>query len=154
MKTPSTTLVHVLIGKSILETLLVGALALFGFMSVLPPYFHGWGEFTQGSIAGWVVNDAAPWDRVEVQLFIDGKFVATMLANESRPDVFAAGWSRDEWHGYSFRVCELPHGRHEARIYALHDSSGGVRKSLQLLGDPIPFVADDQGTLRRLVEVR
>ena len=49
MKTPSSTLVHVLIGKSILETLLVGAFALFGFMSIVPPYFHGWGEVTETS---------------------------------------------------------------------------------------------------------
>ncbi len=153
MKTPSTTLVHILIGKSILETLLVGALALFGFISVLPPYFHGWGEVTDAGISGWVVNNAAPWDRVEVQLFIDGKFVATMRANEPRPDVFAAGWSKDEWHGFSFRVCELPHGRYEARVYALHDSGGGARKSLQLVGDPIPFVVDDQGKLMRSVHV-
>jgi hypothetical protein len=149
MKTPSTTLVHVLIGKSILETLLVGALALFGFMTVLPPYFHGWGEVTDTGFSGWVVNNAAPWDRVEVQLFIDGKFVATMRASERRPDVFAAGWSKDAWHGYSFRVCELPHGRHEARIYALHDSGGGVRKSLQLLGDPIVFEVDENEKLWR-----
>jgi len=27
------------------------------------------------TIAGWAVNDAKPWDRVEVQLFVDGKFI-------------------------------------------------------------------------------
>lgn len=141
MKTPSTTLVHVLIGKSILETLLVGSLALFGFMTVLPPHFHGWGEFAHGSVAGWVVNDAAPWDRVEVQLFIDGKFVATTVANEPRPDVMAAGWSKDQWHGYSFPV-RPGVGVHELRVYALHDSGNGARKSLQLIGDPIPLIVD------------
>jgi hypothetical protein len=147
MKTPSTSLVHVLIGKSILETLLVGALAVSTFMTILPPYFHGWGEVTNTGISGWVVNDAKPWDRVEVQLFVDGKFVASRVANESRSDVFTAGWSKDEWHGYTFRLTSLDEGLHEARVYALHDSGGGIRKSLQLLGDPIRFRVDQNGKL-------
>lgn len=145
MKTPHPTLVHVLIGKSILETLLVGALAVFTFIAVFPPYFHGWGEVTNDGISGWAVNNAAPWERVEVQLFIDGKFVATAVANEPRPDVFAAGWSKDQWHGYRFPVTSYFPGSHEGRVYALHDSGNGARKSLQLLGDPIPFVVDDRG---------
>lgn len=155
MKTQSARLVHVLIGKSILETLLVGGLALFTFMTVMPPYFHGWGEATDAAIAGWAVNDAAPWERVEVQLYIDGKFAAAGFADQSRPDVLAAGWSKDEWHGYSFAISGLPMalslavGRHEARVYALHDSGAGLRKSLQLLGDPIVFEVDGDGHLKR-----
>jgi hypothetical protein len=145
MKTPSTRLVHVLIGKSIAETLLVGALAVFAFIAVLPPYFHGWGEVTESGISGWAVNNALPWQRVEVQLFVDGKFVASRFASESRPDVAAAGWARDEWHGYKFPLTSLSAGSHEARVYALHESGGGLRKSLQLLGDPIPFVVSQEG---------
>jgi len=139
MKTPSTSLINVLIGKSILEVLLVGALAVFTFISILPPYFHGWGEVTNTGISGWVVNDAAPWDRVEVQLFIDGDFVASRVANESRRDVVTAGWSKDEWHGYTFPVISLSAGLHEARVYALHAGGNGTRKTLQLVGDPISF---------------
>ena len=149
MKTPATTLVHVLIGKSILETLLVGALAVFTFITILPPYFHGWGEVTDKGVSGWVVNDAAPWDRVEVQLFVDGEFQGQAVANESRPDVLAAGWSKDEWHGYTFRLASLNDGLHEARVYALHDSGDGVRKSLQLVGDPIRFRVDKNGKPER-----
>lgn len=147
MKTPSPTLVHVLIGKSILETLLLGALAVFTFITVLPPYFHGWGEVTDTGISGWVVNNAAPWERIEVQLFVDGKFVADALANESRPDVFAAGWAKDQWHGFTFPLTSMNAGLHEARVYALHDSGDGVRKSLQLVGDPIQFSVDKNGKL-------
>jgi len=76
MKIPSSKLVHLLIGKSIAETLIVGALAVFTFITVLPPTFHGWGEATEtGNYQVWAVNNAAPWERVEVQLFIDGKFI-------------------------------------------------------------------------------
>lgn len=142
MTPPSPALFHVLLGKSIVETLLVGSLALFAFINVVPPYFHGWGEVTANGISGWAVNNAEPWQRVEIQLYIDGKFVAHAVAAESRPDVLAAGWSKDEWHGYSFSVDQLPVGYHEARVYALHQSKDGIRKSLQLLGNSIPFFVD------------
>jgi len=150
MKTPSTILVHVLVGKSIVESLLVGALAVFTFMSVLPPYFHGWGELADTRISGWVVNNAAPWDRVEVQLFVDGRFVASGIADESRPDVLAAGWSKDEWHGYAFAISSLHPGSHEARVYAVHDSGAGVRKALQLVGDPIRFSVEKNGKFTKI----
>lgn len=150
MKNPATRLVHILIGKSIIETLLVGALAVVTFMMVFPPYFHGWGEVTNNGISGWVVNNASPWERVEVQLFVDGKFVSHAIADQSRPDVSAAGWAKDPWHGYSFRFTPLSLRYHEARIYALHDSGAGARKSLQLVGEPILFFVDDNGTITRL----
>lgn len=147
MKIPSPALVHVLIVKSVVETLLVGALAVFTFMTVFPPYFHGWGEITETGVSGWAVNNAEPWERVEVQLFIDGQFVAQSVANQSRRDVLAAGWTRDEWHGYEIPVSALTEGAHEARVYALHHSWDGARKTLQLLGSPIPFSIDSNGKL-------
>src|SRR5215207_5182960 len=122
-----TRLVNLLIAKSLLETILVGTIAVVVYLNAFPPTFHGWGEAVAGSqsIAGWVVSDADPWRRVEVQLFIDGKLVGTQVAHVSRPDVLAAGWSRDEWHGYSFQVTGLSPGTHEARVYALHSSNKG-----------------------------
>lgn len=154
MKLPSTNLVHILIGKSILETLFVGALAIIAFLTVLPPYFHGWGEVTERGVAGWAVNNGSPWERVEVQLFIDGQFFATAVADRSRPDVSAAGWALDEWHGYSFDVKSLNAGPHEARVYALRDSGSASRKSLQLVGTPIPFIAGSDGRLRQPLPAR
>lgn len=147
MKNPSMRLIHLLIGKSIVETLFVGALAVCTFMTVLPPYFHGWGEATESGISGWAVNSASPWERVEVQLFIDGKFVADAIADKYRPDVLAAGWAHDAWHGYAFVAPSLPPGTHEARIYALHGSNRDSRASLQLLGDPIDFSVTGEGKL-------
>ena len=142
-------LVHVLIGKSIIETLLIGALAVGTFMTVFPPHFHGWAEVSEKAIAGWAVNNAAPYQRVPVQLFINGEFVAAAVADRARPDVSAAGWARDEWHGYKFTLPSLPPGEHEARIYAVHESGAGKRKSLQLLGDPLTFTVDGERAVRR-----
>jgi len=134
-------LLNLLIVKSLLDTVLVGTIAVTVYLNAFPPVFRGWGEAVQQSrmISGWAVSSADPWRRVEVQLFIDGRFVATQVANQSRPDVAAAGWSRDEWHGYNFVVSAVDAGTHEARVYALHPSGEGERYTLQLLGDPIRF---------------
>ena len=138
-------LINFLIGKSILETVLVATIVVGFYITAFPPYFHGWGEATSSAIAGWAVNDNAPWDRVTVQLFVDGRFVATQQASFSRPDVAKAGWSKDEWHGYHFTLPTLSVGPHEARVYALHESGGGTRQTLQQLGDPIRFTTDTTG---------
>jgi hypothetical protein len=139
MKQPRAQLVNLLIGKSLLEIVLVGAIAVVVYLHAFPPTFQGWGEFVVDtrSIAGWAVNYGAPWDRVEVQLFIDDRLYSTQLAQQSRPDVAAAGWAKDEWHGYNFPISDLPAGNHEARVYALHRD--GDRMTLQLLGNPIRF---------------
>ncbi|MEP6706496.1 MAG: hypothetical protein ABJC05_03195 [Pyrinomonadaceae bacterium] len=136
---------ELLIAKSIIETLLVGAIAVVFYLSLFPPFFRGWGETAPHEIAGWAVNQNSPWERVQVQLFIDGGFVATAVANRSRPDVQAAGWSADEWHGYFFPAPPLTPGEHVAQVYAMHGA--GTRRTLQLLGDPIRFVVDANGVL-------
>jgi hypothetical protein len=146
MKQPRSQLVNLLIGKSILETILVSTLAVVVYLNAFPPTFHGWGECVPDtrSIAGWAVNNAAPWDRLEVQLFIDDQFCGTQVAHLSRPDVVRAGWANDEWHGYSFSLSGLAPGNHEARVYAVHRN--GDRMTLQLLGDPIQFAVSGDGT--------
>lgn len=140
-------LVQALIAKSLAETILVATLGIVFYLSTFPPYFHGWGEASHDGISGWVVDKSAPWSRVEVQLFVDGKFAGTTTANQSRPDVVGAGWANDPWHGYTFSAPLMRAGFHEASIYALHSSGGGKRQSLQLIGDPIMFLLDDQGTI-------
>ncbi|MEO8435351.1 MAG: hypothetical protein ABI596_10690 [Pyrinomonadaceae bacterium] len=137
-----------LIAKSITETLLVGTIVVVFYFTLFPPYFRGWGEVTSHEIAGWAVNEAAPWERVEVQLFIDGRFVASGRANLSRPDVMAAGWSADEWHGYSFAPTSLAQGEHIAQVYAMNSERTGQRRTLQQLGDPIRFVVNSNGVFR------
>lgn len=150
MAIPSARLVNILIGKSIIETLVVGALAVFTFMSVLPPYFRGSAEATTTGVSGWAVNHASSAERVEVQLFVDGRFVAQGTADQRRPDVSAAGWAQDDFHGFEFPLSLPATDRsqtHEARVYILHDDGRGVRKSLQLLGSPIPLAIGEDGKL-------
>jgi hypothetical protein len=141
-------LVNALIGKSILEALLVGAIAIVSFLQLFPPTYHGWGEVVsqKQSIAGWAVNSAQPGQRLKVQLYIDGVYNGEQVADKSRTDVADAGWSRDPWHGWEFAPPGLSIGTHEARAYTLTESGG--RMTLQLLGDPLRFEVLDDGTWR------
>jgi hypothetical protein len=141
-------LVNVLIAKSILDTILVSTIAVAVYMNAFPPTFKGWGEAVAETqtIAGWAVNAWEPWQRVEVQLFINGTFQNVQVATHSRPDVAAAGWAKDEWHGYVFTTPKLPPGLHEARIYAMHPSRNGTLYTLQMLGDPIRFEVNADGS--------
>ena len=141
-------LVNLLIAKSILETVLVGTIAVVFYVKAFPPSYRGWGEAVPETqtIQGWAVNEAEPFQRVEVQLFIDGTFRNKQIATYSRPDVVAAGWAKDEWHGYIFVSPKLDAGKHEARVYALHSSGEGERYTLQMLGDPIRFEIKNDGS--------
>lgn len=149
MKKPSISLVHVLIAKSIIETLLISVLVVVYFLGVFP-HFHGWGEVTPNAISGWTVNSRNPFERVEVQLFVDDKFIARTVADQSRPQVIAGGWATDALHGFTIPVSTLESGDHEARVYAVHNSGRGARKTLQLVGHAIRFQIGPDGTLRSL----
>lgn len=141
---PTSQLVNLLIAKSILETVLVGAFAVVVYTKLFPPTFHGWGEAVveEKAIYGWVVNNARPDDRVEVEVYVDGQYSGRSLAAGPRPDIVAAGWSQDPYHGYAVWISKLPPGKHEARVYAVHRSDDGRKFTLQLIGDPIQFEND------------
>lgn len=143
-------LTRLLIGKAIAEALFVSALALAFYFSAFPPYYRGWGEVTVRGIEGWAINDRAPRERVEVYLFVDGRFVTSQTANLSRPDVRAAGYAKDEWHGYAFNLPALEPGEHEASVYAIHGSGEGARYTLQLLGDSLRFRVEAGGGVTSL----
>jgi hypothetical protein len=133
-------LVHLLIGKSVLEALLITGVSVAFYFATTNPFIRGW--LDQGdnhTVSGWVVDESNPAARVEVQLFIDGKFVADQLAAESRPDVRAANRASDDWHGFIFTTPPLQNGEHEACVYAVHASGGGARRTLQLIGKPRRF---------------
>ncbi len=140
-------LTHFLIGKSLVETLLVGALAVGFFLTAFNPYFRGSLDVANSrQIAGWAVNHNDPQARVEVQLYIDGLFVAHRFADATRPDVLAAGRAADERHGFVFKTPPLPAGQHEARVYVVHASGEGQRRTLQLVDKPLTFtVVPDEG---------
>ena len=133
-------LAQYLIAKSFIEALLVGALAVGFYLTAFNPYFRGTvDEANSQHVYGWVVNQRAPWMRAEVQLYIDGRFAASRVADLSRPDVKAAGRALDEWHGFEFKMPPLDPGEHEVRVYVVHESGEGERRTLQLIDKPVRF---------------
>ena len=136
-------LTNYLILKSVIEVLFVGALAVGFYLTAFTPYFRGWLDAADAKrVEGWAVNLAEPQSRVEVQLYIDGKFAGDRAADSPRLDVKASGRAVDELHGFIFDTPPLPAGEHEARVYAVHASGGEQRRTLQLIGKPLRFSVD------------
>ncbi len=134
-------LTNILIAKSILEALFVGALAVGFYLTTFNPFFRGaLDEATAQHVYGWVVDEAAPARHVEVQLYIDGRFAGTATANLPRPDVLAAGRSEDETHGFEFVTPQLNAGEHEARVYAVFAGRDESRRTLHQIGFARKFV--------------
>jgi hypothetical protein len=121
-------------------TLAVGAWTVWVEYSSFPPHFRGFGEVTRkGEVAGWAVDAARPGARIEVELYVDGRFVAHDVATLPRPDVVTAGRASDPDCGYRFPLPTLAEGSHEARVYALHAPGPADRRTLKQLGDPLHF---------------
>jgi len=151
---PRSKLIHLLISKSIAEALLVAAIAVGFYFATSNPDLRGVLDVANSeTVNGWAVDEARPWTRVEVQLFIDNEFVADKTAAEFRPDVHRAKRAEDDWHGFVFAMPPLPAGEHEARIYALLPNATGTRRTLQLIGKPFRFrIEPSQMRLRFLSE--
>ncbi len=137
---------HVLLAVLTATTIVVATSAVIAYTIFFPARFRGWAEVApDGRIAGWAIDQRDTSRRVEVQLYIDGNFITARTADLPRPDVVAAGWTKDEMCGYSFTIEGLPSGRHEARIFATHTVAGGRYMTLQMTGLPVIFTSDEAG---------
>src|SRR5437588_7961689 len=133
-------LIHFLIGKSVVEALLITGVSVGCSFVTTNPYLRGWLDRADDqTVSGWAVDERSTPTRVEVQLYIDDKFVDDRPAAEFRPDVHAANRADDDWHGFVFKTPPLQAGEHEARVYAVHASGGRARRTLQLIGKPLRF---------------
>jgi hypothetical protein len=125
------------------EALLVTAVAVGFYFATTNRHLRGvLDRADKQTVTGWVVDEAKPSTRVEVQLFIDEKFMADTVAAQFRPDVHEARRAEDDWHGFVFRTPPLASGEHEARVYALYSGGAGTRQTLQLIGKPFRFRID------------
>ena len=135
-----TKLGHLLIGKSMAEALLITAVSVGFYFVTTNPHLRGTLDVADSvAISGWAVDEVQPSVRVEVQLYVDGSFVADRAAAEFRPDVHQATRAEDDWHGFVFKTPALQTGEHEVRVYAVHASGSGARRILQLIGRPMRF---------------
>jgi len=137
-------LVNLLLAKAAVDLLFVCALAAGSHYAAFRPSFRGSLDHADaGSVRGWVMDRAEPNRRVEVQLYLDGRLAASAEASEPRPDVAARGYAPDDRHGFDFRLEPLAPGEHEARVYAVHASAGGRRRTLQQIGPAMKFVVGE-----------
>ena len=133
-------LTQLLIVKSILEALFVGALAVaFAYSVARPSYSGSLDTASAREVAGWAIDARTPAAPVEVQVNIDGHFAARGLADRRRADVVTAGHARDELHGFVLRLPPLPPGAHEARVYAVHLSFGERLVTLRQIDKTLRF---------------
>jgi len=137
------TLVQILIAKSVAEALLVTAVAAGFYLTTTNSQLRGWLDQADAhTISGWAVDGKSSASHVDVQLFIDDRFIENRNASDFRPDVHQAERSDDDWHGFVFKTPPLTRGEHEARVYALYRGSSSARRTLQLLGKPLRFSVD------------
>ncbi len=134
------TLIHILLGKSVAEALLVTVIAAAFYLTTTNPNLRGWLDQADAqTISGWAADEENPGRRVEVQLFVDDKFVEQRLAADFRPDVHQAKRAVDDFHGFVFTTPTLAQGEHEARVYVLHRGAADARRTLQIIGKPLRF---------------
>lgn len=130
-----TRLLRAVLAKSFIEVALVCVAATLAAFSNFSPLLRGAIDVAdQTRIAGWAHDPLAPEAPVEVQLFIDGRFIATRRADDWRADLVAAGATRQPRHGFSFPLTEfnLPPGTHTAQVYAVRDASAEHKVLLPL----------------------
>ena len=128
----ATKLLQAIIAKAGLEFLLIiGAVSLAAYSHLNPPIRGAIDVAGPQHIAGWAYDPREPNANLEVQLFIDGRFVATRMADEPREDLVTAGAAENAQHGFNFAL-ETPGltlGKHLVNVYAVRP--GGARnKSL------------------------
>ena len=133
-------LTKLLLAKLTIDLLFVAALAVYTHAVAFRPFYSGSLDYADSkSVRGWVVDRSEPGAAVEVQLYIDGRFAASALADEPRPDVSEKGFAEDERHGFVFNLGAIQPGEHEARVYAVNASRADTRRALQQIGGALRF---------------
>jgi hypothetical protein len=128
-------LLRAVIAKSFIEIIFVCAVATLAAFSNFSPLLRGVIDVAdQTRVAGWVHDPFSPQEAIEVQLFIDGKFVAARRADEKRDDLVEARATTNPHHGFTFTLdpANLTNGTHTVQVYALRESSVG-NKALILI---------------------
>ena len=131
-----------MIAKSFVEVALVCVAVTLAAFSTFSPQLRGAIDVaSQTRIAGWVHDPQSPDQPIEVQLFIDGKFVATERADERRDDLVRTGATTQPNHGFSISVesLSLPDGEHRALVYAVREAAGANKILLPITTAPHTF---------------
>jgi hypothetical protein len=135
-----TRLLRAVIAKSFLDLIFIcAAVSLAAFLSFHPLLRGAIDVADQTRVAGWAYDPLSPDEKLEVQLFIDGRFAASTRAGERREDLVRAGAAANPEHGFSFAVAplRLTPGAHAAQVYAVHQAAGRYKTLLPLAAKPL-----------------
>jgi len=118
-------LVRAILLKSLLEMLILCfVLGIAGFRYFNPTIR---GEITQAdavSVRGWVANPLAPYDPIQLELVVDGRLTAIMIAQDVRPEHAVTALLRRGEHPFEFSFQRLPAGTHSVQVYAVQTTPG------------------------------
>jgi len=118
-------LVRAVLLKSFLEILILClVLGIAGFKHFNPTIR---GEITQAdavSVRGWVANPLAPRDPIQLELVIDGRLTAIMIAQKVQPEHAVSALVRRAEHPFEFSFQRLPAGTHSIQVYAVQTTPG------------------------------
>jgi hypothetical protein len=120
-------LLKAVVAKSFIEVALICVIATLAAFSTFSPQLRGAIDISdQKRVAGWAYDPRTPEDPLETQLFIDGKPVASKLADERRVDLVESGVTSNPNHGFNFDLTpiNLAPGRHTAQVYVLRNAAG------------------------------
>lgn len=78
-----------------------------------------------GLISGWVYDADAGANPVSVHIYIDGEHRGSVLANDQRGDLVAAGVATDAYHGFTWNPPILSAGDHTVSVWAINVGGGG-----------------------------
>ena len=87
-------------------------------------------------IAGWAYDPDLGENPVQVVINIDGSDVATIVADQSRPDLASDPRIRGTRHGFRYATPGLARGSHTIRVYALDVPTDS---RIELAGSPKTF---------------
>lgn len=134
-------LIKLIIGKAFVETLFVLALGVWFSYSLFNPRIRGRIDVADArTVAGWTLDENSPHEPLQVQLFINDRYVAHTIADRARPDIVVAGRAASEAHGFEFTIpVALDAGEYEASVYVVNKNNTGARRALMLVGVPVRF---------------
>lgn len=142
MDSVATKLLRAIIAKSFVEVVLICVVASLAAFTTFSPQLRGAIDVAdQTRVAGWVNDPRLPETALEVQLFIDGKFIASRLADDQREDLVSARATTRPNHGFSFalEMFELSAGEHSVQVFAVRDAAGNSKILLPVTAEPRTF---------------
>jgi hypothetical protein len=76
------------------------------------------------SVRGWVANPLAPRDPIQLELVIDDRLTAIMIAQEVQPEHAVSALLRRAEHPFEFSFQRLPAGTHSVQVYVVQITPG------------------------------